>query len=316
MANICENAVAVVGLKEPPEVFVKELSKVMFDIDLDNMDLARWGHYKCEGGKLFSTYHVIDLETNEEKVLRTEARSENLDTSILEDGKCYRFVRKHNPETGKLVERVEEIDGKTWYKKIVAEKYPPLGVLVPHTPFVKSGVSVPRFYVDTKWRPAYEEVKKASEAFPDLLFHVHYWIEQDGPTGEFVLRGGKLLEQTESGASWYLFDELKYPSVSLLPKYMDLTLAQRGAAAIDDAIELVKRVHYVIHSDRFTNSPYHALRDKQKLEETSQTLDSLLIQMEQSAKLLTFENVFLPDMSEESVGPMEQVELMAQLEDL
>src|SRR6267378_1383831 len=51
MANICENTIAVVGLKEPAEEFVKKLSKAMFDIDLENLDLAKWDNYKCEGGR-------------------------------------------------------------------------------------------------------------------------------------------------------------------------------------------------------------------------------------------------------------------------
>jgi hypothetical protein len=214
VADICKNRISVVGLKESPEKFLKKLSKVMFDIDLDD--------------------------------------------------------------------------------RIPADKCASLGVLVADTSFVKCGVAVPRFYVQTKWQPAYEEVRKASQAFPDLLFHVYYQISYDGPFGEFVVRGGRLLEHTESGPSWYLFDELRYPSMSLLPKYMDLTLAQRGAAAIDDAIEMVKRVNDVIQSNRFTNSPYHALRDKLKLEETTQTLVRLLCQMEQAAELLTFEGVLLP----------------------
>lgn len=39
---------AGIATEEPPEEFVKKLSKAMFDIDLENMDVARWGHYKCE----------------------------------------------------------------------------------------------------------------------------------------------------------------------------------------------------------------------------------------------------------------------------
>jgi hypothetical protein len=173
-----------------------------------------------------------------------------------------------------------------------------LCVLYPHKPLLVDGLSVPRFYVETKWVPPHEQVKKASEAFPDLLFHARWFVEQDGPSGEFVFCGGKLREETESGASWYLFDKIKFPSMSLLPKYMPLTLAQRGVAAVDDAIELVKGLHYVIHSPSFEESRYQPLRDQRKTEQTRETLDALLAHMEEAAKSLTFEGVFLPDMTE------------------
>ncbi len=295
MANICENTIAVVGLKEPPEEFAKKLSKAMFDIDLENMDLAKWGHYKCEGGKLYSTHEVIDPETNEEEVLRIEARSEKLDTSMCEDGKYYGLVRNIDPETGNLLKSVAEIDGKTWYKRILTEKYPPLYVLVPHTPLVRYGVSIPRFSVDVNWRPVYEEVAKASEAFPDLLFHVHYFIEEDGPTGDFVLRDGKLVDKTESGANWCLFDELKNPSVSLLPKYMGLTLAQHGASRVQDAIETIERLRAILDDPRFIDSPFHEYRNGRKLSVTKKTLDDLLAHMRQAAKDLSFDGVFLEE---------------------
>lgn len=179
-------------------------------------------------------------------------------------------------------------------------------VAAPHKPFVAGGVSVPRFFVETKWNPPYEEVKKASEAFPDLLFHVRYFIEQDGPTGEFVFKGGKRLEDIESDASdLYLFEEIKFPSLSLLPKYMSLTLAQRGTAAVEDAIELIKRVHRIIHSPKFVESRYSPFRDKRKTKQTRETLDALLAHMEEAAKSLTFEGVFLPDMTEDVAASSE-----------
>jgi hypothetical protein len=295
MANICENTIAVVGLKEPPEEFVKKLSKAMFDIDLDNMDVAKWGHYKCEGGKLYDIFHIVDEQTGEEKLVRQEVHVGNPDTSICEDGKYYSLVHEVDEATGNSVKRLEEVDPKTWYGKILAQKYPPLAVLVPHTPFTRCGVTVPRFYVEKKWRPVYEEVKKASEAFPDLLFHVDYWIEQDGPTGEFVLRAGKLLEEIERGASWYLFDELRYPSLSLLPGYMGLTLAQHGASRVQDAIETIERLRGILDDPRFIDSPFHEFRNGPKLSVTKTTLDELLAHMRQEAKELSFEGVFLEE---------------------
>jgi len=183
-----------------------------------------------------------------------------------------------------------------WYAEHVKKEYA-LSVLYPRKPFVKCGVSVPCFYVETKWDSPYKQLKEASKAFPDLLFHAGWWIEPDGPTGEYVLRGGELREDTRSGASWYLFDKIKFPSMSLLPKHMDLTLAQRGAAAIDDAIQLVKELHSIIHSPVFVESRYSPFRDQRKTEQTQATLDALLAHMEEAAKTLTFEGVFLPDLS-------------------
>jgi hypothetical protein len=295
MGNICQNTIAVMGLKEPSEEFIKKLSKVMFDIDLDNMDLSRWGNYTCEGGKLYQIYNVAEEKTGEKKVVRREVNLGNVDTSLCHDGKQYSHTWKRDPQTGDLRESIEEIDGRTWYAKIVSQQSPPLAVLVPYSPFTKSGVSIPRFRVDIKWRPAYDEVKKASEVFPDMLFHVHYFIEQDGPTGQFVLRGGTLLDETKSGASWYLFDELKYSIVNLLPMYMDLTLAQRGAGRIDDAIEVIEGLRGILDDPRFIDSPFHEYRNAHNLWVTKKTLDDLLARMRQAVKDVSFDGVFLEE---------------------
>jgi hypothetical protein len=296
MANICETSISVIGLEESSETFVKTLSKAMFGIDLDDMDVEKWDNYRCEGGKLYNTFHLTNPETGEKRVVRRELNGK-ADTSKCEEGKYY-CLGTYDLDTDTT--NLEEISPETWYQKIIKEaensSYAPLYVLVPK-PFAKCGVSVPRFSVHTKWVPPYEQVMTASEAFPHLLFDARWFID-DGPSGEFVLKGGKLLERTESEASWYLFDQLKYPSMSLLPKYMPLTLAQRGAAAVDDAIGLVKSLHYVIHDPRFAESRYQPLRDQRKFEETRQTLDALLAYMEEAAKSLTFEAVFLPDMTD------------------
>jgi len=308
MANICENTIAVVGLKKPAGEFVKDLSKVMFDIDLDNMDLAKWGHYQCEEGKLYYILRGVDLATGEKEVVRQEINASKLDTSKCEDGKYYRLVRDGSQATGASVQRVKEVNPQTWYKEILAQKYPPLGVLVPHTPFVRCGVTVPRFYVEKKWRSVYEEVKEASEAFPDLLFHVHYWIEQDGPSGEFVLRGGKLLRKSESGASWYLFDQLKYPSVNLLPVYMGLTLAQHGASRVQDAMETVEQLRAILDDPRFVDSPFHEYRNGRNLSLTKRTLDELLARMQQGAKELSFDGVFLEESEAATIAASRETE--------
>ena len=286
MANICESTISVVGLKEAPETFVKSLSKAMFGIDLDNMELEGWGNYRCEDGKLISTYRAGD------KVYRSVVPDSDVDPcQLLAEGRWYEEAHRYGSKA------FIEITPATWYSQILKEgrRHSPLCVLIPDKPFVKCGVEVPRFYIETKWEPPMDAIKKASQAFPDLLFHVRYWVEPDGPTGEFVFRNGRWLESTENGASWYLFDKLKYPSMSLLPKYMPLTLAQRGAAAIEDAIERIKMVHSVLHSSEFTDSRYRPYGDQRKVEETTKAIDALLGYMEEAGKALTFEGVFLPD---------------------
>lgn len=238
MANICRNTIAVVGLKEPTDEFVKKLSKVMFDIDLDNTDPAKLG---IEGGKLV------------------------------------------DPETGK---RESELGRLGW----------PLGVLVPQTPYTKFGLTVPRFRVDWKWHPAAAEVRKASETFPDLLFHVDYFIEPDGPIGEFVVRDGRFLDQVEVRASWYyLFDQLRHPSINLLPRYMGLTLAQQGTSRFEDAIEVVKQLRGILDDPSFVNSPYHQYRNGRQLSATKEALDDVLTRMRDVARELSFEGVFLEE---------------------
>jgi hypothetical protein len=285
MANICVSLIAVIGLKEPPEEFVKKLSRTMFGIDLDSMDLSKWdGPYKCEGGKLCHIYgeHRIELQAIHDTTGLVEGKFYDIDTDLK----------------GNIVS-VEEVDGKTWYKKIVHDTkgggYPPLCVLVPDKPFIKAGVAVPRFRVETKWAPPVKQLGKASETFPDLLFSLDHFLEMDGPSGEIILRGGKGIEETYSHESWYLFDKLKYPRTSLLEKYMDLTLAQRGQAAVETARDFVKRVHQVIQDNRFIESPYNEYRDPKKLTETTKAIDALLAHCEKAAKTLTFEGVFLSD---------------------
>jgi hypothetical protein len=233
MANICVSKIAVIGLKEPPEEFIKKLSKLMFDIDLDDIDTAKWGH--------------------------------------------------------------PEMDGKTWYRKIAHDKYPPLCILVPGVPFVAAGVAVPRFKVETKWKPPYEQLLKASVALPDLTFSLGFWIDQDGPTGEIIIRAGKEIEHDVTPESWYLFDQIKYPRLSLLLRYIPMTLAQRGQAAIETARDFVEHVHGVLHDRRFIESPYDEYRDRKAVRETTKVIEALLAHCETAAKTLSFKGVFVSD---------------------
>jgi hypothetical protein len=76
--------------------------------------------------------------------------------------------------------------------------------------------------------------------------------------------------------------------MSLLPKYMPLTLAQRGAAAVDDAIQLINRLHRIVNAPAFVHSRYATRRDQRKTDETQQTLEILLIYMEECAESQSF----------------------------
>jgi hypothetical protein len=43
VANICKSTLTMIGLTEAPETFAKAASKIMFGIDLDDMDPKQWG---------------------------------------------------------------------------------------------------------------------------------------------------------------------------------------------------------------------------------------------------------------------------------
>ncbi len=158
-----------------------------------------------------------------------------------------------------------------------------------------AGVSVPRFKVETKWKPPYQQLLKASEAFPDLTFSLDFWIEQDGPSGEIIIRGGTKIEADQTPESWYLFDQIDYPRLPLLCRNMPMTLAQRGQAAIETARDFVERVHRVLHDRRFTGSRYDGYRDPKVVSEATKAIDALLAHCETAAKALTFKGVFLSD---------------------
>lgn len=243
MANICTNTITIIGLQEAPETFVKALSKVMFGIDLDEMDPTKWD----------------------------------------ED---------------------ESVDGKTWYRSLV-EQYRQKGsypltycILYPHKPYNRLGVTAPRFHVDTKWKPPQDELKEASKVFPDLTFHLSWWVEQDGPTGEAVVENGQVVEERRRRGSWYLFDPVLYPTVSLLPAHLPYTLAQRGALRVEDAIQTIEGLRRVLHDDRFKNSPdrpFSECRDTEKTERLQAGLAALHDSLVDQAKRLDFNGVFLEE---------------------
>lgn len=295
MANICVSKIAVIGLKEPPEEFVKKLSKLMFDIDLDDIDVAKWGLWRCEGGKLVAVYRFVGLDGQEETVRREF--DGDYDASNLVEGKFYdvKFDWTAKNPLEKKSWRIEQVDGNMWYAKVAREMYPPLCILVPAEPFVIAGISVPRFRVETKWKPPYEKLLKASEALPDLTFSLGFWIEQDGPTGEIVIRAGKEIEHDVTPESWYLFDKIKHPRLPLLLRHIPMTLAQRGQSAIETARDFVEQVRRVLHDRRFTGSPYDEYRDPKAVSEAINAVDALLAHCETAATALTFKGVFLSD---------------------
>jgi hypothetical protein len=244
MANTCESKIAVLGLKEDPEIFVKELSKAMFQIDLGNLDPRKWG----------------------------------------ED---------------------DSVDGKTWYASVV-DQYRQKGsypltycILYPHKPYNQLGVSVPRFHVDTKWKPPQDELTEASKVFPDLTFHLSSWVEQNGPTVELVIRDGEVIDEIRRPASWYLFDHaLLYPTVGLLSAHLPFTLAERGALRVEDAIHIIDDLLGILDDDRFKNSPhtpFSECRDKEKTEKLRAALAALRESLVDQAKQLDFKGVFLEE---------------------
>jgi hypothetical protein len=194
------------------------------------------------------------------------------------------------------------IDGTTWYRSLTHEyrqegvyaaRY---GVLYPEAAYNRLGVTAPRFYLETKWKPPQDELKQASKGSPDLAFHMSWWVEQDGPSGEIVIRNGEVIDEIRRPASCYLFDHaLVYPAVGLLPSHLPFTLAQRGALRLEDAIHTIQDLRGIFDNKRFTELPCQPYRDSQKVEQTRQALDGLLEQMQDAAKQLTFDGVFIND---------------------
>jgi hypothetical protein len=194
------------------------------------------------------------------------------------------------------------VDGKRWYGSLVEEFRQEgvyasrWGILYPAGHHEQLGLTAPRYYVETKWKSAVDEVFKASTEFPDLRFHLAWWRLQDGPAGEVVMRNGEIVEEVQRLGSWYLFDwRLCYPTISLLPAHLPYTLAQRGALRVQNAISAIEDLRGVLDDDRFIESPFADRRDPVKLAETHNTLDALLEHMRIAAKQLTFDDVFISE---------------------
>jgi hypothetical protein len=200
----------------------------------------------------------------------------------------------------------QEITSSTWYGDICRlDRCAPFCILTEDKTFTKCGVSVPRFGVATRWNPPIKQIIEASSTFPNLTFHLSWWLSNDCRFGECIILDGEMTEDsTIYSSSLGLFDELRFPPANFLPKYMPLTLAQRGAAALDDAITLIGRLHWILHhSERFATSRYHFYRNQEQLNKHKQIVDDLVSRMNEAAKLLTFEGVFLPPMEPETGTP-------------
>lgn len=191
------------------------------------------------------------------------------------------------------------VDRTTWYANLVNEYRQHQSsaryyILYPREPYNRLGVSAPRFYVETKNGPPVKELREASKAFPDLTFHLDWWLLQDGPSGELVVRNGDDIDEIFRPASWYLFDHtVLYPRISLLAAHLPYTLAQRASLRVQDAIQTINGLTQILDDSRFTGSPYANERDPAALEETKRKLDQLLAYMKNSAERLSFEGVFL-----------------------
>src|ERR1035437_8365143 len=79
------------------------------------------------------------------------------------------------------------VDGATWYEHLV-EEYRHEGsyasrfcILYREEPYVKFGITMLRFYVETKWETPIDKLCQVSKLFPDLTFHVDWWRLQDVP---------------------------------------------------------------------------------------------------------------------------------------
>lgn len=196
----------------------------------------------------------------------------------------------------------EGVDGRTWYSNLVDE-YQREGssaaryrILYTKEPVQRFGLLTPSFYVETKWKPAVEELQHASKDFPELTFHLAWWLLQDGPYGEMIIRNGETLEEFRRHGSWYLFDwDILFPAFTLLRAHMGLTLAQHGAARVQDAIEIIERLRGILDNPRFIDSPFHEYRSGRRLSVTKKTLDDLLTHMRQAVGDLTFQGVFLEE---------------------
>lgn len=219
------------------------------------------------------------------------------------------------------------IDGKSWYTTLVDEfrregvyaaRY---GVLYPVKPYDRLGVTAPRFYCETKWEPLLDQLVAASKAFPTLIFHIDWWL-QDGPSGEAVIKNGQVIELIKRRGSSYLFDwPLRYPKVSLLPAHLPFTLAQRAALRVQDAANIIEDLRCILDDHRFKHSslrPFSECRDKQKTDKLQAGLTALHQSLIEQAKQLDFKDVFLEqhEMAERLPRILEHDNLVMQSLDL
>jgi len=143
-----------------------------------------------------------------------------------------------------------------------------------------------------------KELREASKVFPDLTFHLDWWREPDGPSGELVIRNGDYIDELLRPASWYLFDQVVlYPKIGLLPAHLPYTLAQRAALRLEDTIHIVDGLSQILDDDRFTNSPFTQYRDAEETKKHKAVLTALRASILEGAKQLDFDGVFLENKS-------------------
>jgi hypothetical protein len=197
------------------------------------------------------------------------------------------------------------VDGKTWYRTLVDDyrrrRTARYCILYPTAAYEKLGVTATRFYVETKWVAPVKELREASKVFPKLTFHLDWWREPDGPSGELVIRNGDYIDEILRPASWYLFDHaVLYPRNSLLPAHLPYTLAQRGVLRLEDTIGVIDGLGQILNDDRFTKSPYTEHRDVEKTKKHTAALSALRGSIVEAVKQLDFEGVFLEERSWQS----------------
>jgi hypothetical protein len=191
----------------------------------------------------------------------------------------------------------ESVDGKSWYRNLVddyrRQRTARYCILYPKEPYEKLGVTVPRFYVENKWAAPVKELREASEAFPELTFHLDWWREPDGPSGELVIRNDDYIDELLRPSSWYFLDNAVLYPISLLPAHLPYTIAQRAALRLEDTIYIIDGLSQILDDYRFTNSPFTEYRDTEKTKKHKALLTALRASMLEGAKQLDFDGVFL-----------------------
>jgi hypothetical protein len=192
--------------------------------------------------------------------------------------------------------------GITSYRSLVEEFQKQgnakFGVLYSEQAFELLGFTAPRFYVETKYEAPIDELRRASNKFPELTFHLKWRGVPEGPSGEIVIRCGACINELFSPIGQGLFDEVLYPSIGLLPAHLPYTLAQRASLRLEHAIEIVESLVDILDDHRFRHSesrPFSDCRDSQKTSRVRADLKAIYRSLVTSAHQINFERVFLEE---------------------